>query len=272
MNNSSFENLKILNSYKISFFVCTVCVMLTSCASYRQNVMFKTDGAGLRTEAAKAEANYAIRKGDVLDLRVFTNKGELIIDPNYSVTGTLTLPNNGALNNPRNNVSFIVQEDGSVELPMVGSASLAGLTQSQADELLSRKYSEYYKEAFAVCRVLSRRVTVLGGMKGGEVVPLPYENMSVIEVIGLAGGLPQNSKAQNIRLIRGDLKNPQVQVMDLSTIEGMKAANLRVEPNDIIYIEPVRRGFRESLADVSPVISIVSVLTSTVVTILLLTQ
>ena len=247
-------------------------MLFVSCSTYRQNIMFKTDGSEFRTALTKAAENYVIRKGDILDLRVFTNKGELILDPNYSVSGALTLPNTGSLNNPRNNVSFIVDENGTVLLPMVGSVKLEGFTQSKADEFLSGEYTKFYKEAFAVCRVLNRRVTVLGGLKGGEVVPLPYENMSVIEVIGLVGGLPQNSKAQNIRLIRGDLKNPHVQVMDLSTIEGMKAANLTVEPNDIIYIEPIRRGFRESLADVSPVISIASVLTSTVVTILLLTK
>lgn len=234
--------------------------------------MFKTEDSEFRTAVNKAEASYVIKKGDVLDLRVFTNKGELILDPNYSVTGTLPLVNSATVTNPRNDVHFIVNEDGLVLLPMVGTVKLGGLTQSGADEFLSKEYSKFYKDAFSICRVLNRRVTVLGGQKGGEVIHLPYENMSVIEVIGLAGGVSLNSKVKNIRLIRGDLKNPEVQVIDLSTIEGMKAANLTVEPNDIIYIEPVRRGFRESLADISPVFSIVSVLASSIVTILLLTK
>ena len=49
-----------------------------------------------------------------------------------------------------------------------------------------------------------------------------------------------------------------VQIINLATIDGMQKANLGVLPNDIIYIEPIRRIFTESVRDIAPAIGIVT--------------
>ena len=118
-------------------------------------------------------------------------------------------------------------------------------------------YSTYYENPFVNLQVVNRRVVVLGAL-GGQVIPLSYEDMTVIEVLALSGGLDNFSKANNIRLIRGDLDDPQVQVMDLSTIQGMREAQLLVQPNDIIYVEPIRRVVTESVRDVAPVVALLT--------------
>jgi polysaccharide export outer membrane protein len=91
--------------------------------------------------------------------------------------------------------------------------------------------------------------------------------MNIIEVISMAGNLGITARADNIRLIRGVGTKPQIQVLNLTTWEGLKAANLRVEPNDIIYIEPRRRIYRqETLQDIASVFNTVGGLFSTVAT------
>ena len=81
---------------------------------------------------------------------------------------------------------------------------------------------------------------------------------SIIEILAQTGGFPNDHRARNVRLIRGDLQKPNVFVIDLSTIEGMQRVNLTVQPNDIIYVEPVRKTFVESLNDLAPIIASIS--------------
>src|SRR3954469_23663533 len=61
-------------------------IFLSSCRIYNQNIMFKTDKEvmpqGLALEAKRVEGNYVILPNDYLVVRVFTNKGERITDPN----------------------------------------------------------------------------------------------------------------------------------------------------------------------------------------------
>ena len=230
-------------------------LVLISCKAYRADIMFQVDELmqldSLRTQAT--DRNYLIRVNDLLELDVFTNKGERIIDPEYELLQENV--RNFNQNQPR--FRYLVQENGEVKLPIVGLVNLEGKTLLQAEEILENRYNEYYHDVFVKLDYFNKRVFVLGAV-GGQVISLENENMNLVEVLALAGGLNQQSKAYNIRLIRGDLDHPEVQVIDLSTIEGMKKAHLQLEPNDIIYVEPVRRIFNESLRDITPALSLIT--------------
>ncbi len=233
-------------------------LLLHSCGMYRQNIMFKTENEHLKKVVNKTTQNYIIKPTDQLSLSVYSNSGELIIDPNFTLRKEIGVAGN--MNRMMDKPIYLVRPDGTVKLPMIGYVALEGYTLPQADSILSIMYSDFYVESFATTALENRRVIVLGGgdMLNGQVIPLPNENMSILEVIALAGGIPNTAKAHNLRLIRGDLNDPQVEIIDLSTISGMKSANMYVQPNDVIYIEPVRKVVVESVRDLSPILSLLT--------------
>ncbi|MFT6940916.1 MAG: polysaccharide export outer membrane protein, partial [Cyclobacteriaceae bacterium] len=55
-----------------------------------------------------------------------------------------------------------------------------------------------------------------------------------------------------------DLTNPEVFLVDLSTVQGMRQSMISVLPGDVIYIEPWRRTWLQGLRDVAPVLGITS--------------
>lgn len=219
--------------------------------------MFKMDDkfteSDLTQAVSLAEKNYQIKKDDYLRLDVFTNGGERIVDPNFELRQGMTNQN---MQNTRQFV-YLVRQDGLVKLPMVGDVDILGMTIYEAEQKLQALYSEHYIDPYVVLRYENRRVIVLGA-NGGQVIPLVNENTSLIEVIALSGGINQGAKSQTVRLIRGNLNNPEVYVIDLSTVSGMRSSIVRLEPGDIVYIDPWRRVWIESLRDVSPVLSLVS--------------
>src|SRR5687768_5677904 len=243
-------------------------ISLWSCQTYRQNIMFRTDNEmnmdKMRASLATAERNYIIQPNDYLDVRVYTNRGERILDPNGEILRNLQggiAMQNQFEERPR----FLVQNNGIVKLPMVDYVKVAGLSLLEADSLLQVRFTQFYKDVYVITKVMNNRIIVLGA-PGGQVIPMVNDNMNLLEVLAQAGGLDKDGKAHNIRLIRGDLQNPSVQIIDLSTIEGMRKAALNVEPNDIVYVEPVRRVFLEALADYLPVFgAVTSVLTTYIV-------
>jgi protein involved in polysaccharide export with SLBB domain len=268
---------------------------------YNQRVMFRlTDEKGNRLDTAKlrvavnrTDRNYRIQANDFLDVRVYTNKGERIIDPNgelqfgspagqvsslsprtSSASGRGAQVSRTGSSGSGSGLELLVQANGLVAMPVVGQVHLSGLSLHQADSTLQVLYSTYYVAPFVQTRVTNNRVIILGS-PGGVVVPLSNDNMNLLEVLALAGGVDGNGggasglyryggKTSNVRIIRGNLKNPQVEQIDLSTIAGMRRANLQMEPNDIVYIEPVRRPFLEGLADTGPVISAIGTVLGTI--------
>ena len=294
-----------------------VLLLFSSCVStryYNQRTMFRlTDSQGrqldstkLRLAVNRTARNYLIQPNDFLEVRVNTNKGERILDPNGELqfgqpSGALPSRGAGAAASPSSGggngraaggqravgqtagsatagSEFLVQADGTVVLPLVNRVKVSGLSLLQADSVLQARYNEYYKESFVTTRVTNNRVFMLGAA-GGQVITLANDNMNLIEVLALAGGLDGSGgqsggsnnqgfyryggKASNIRIIRGDLKNPRIQQVDLTTLDGMRRANLQMEPNDIIYVEPVHRPVLETLTDAAPIISFTSLILTT---------
>jgi len=257
-----------------------------SCRSYNQNIMFRnTESVNLeklQKSLVNVEQNYIIQPNDYLDVQVYTNKGERIFDPNGELSfgspgGTRSTGAQRSGGGGQNSgQGFLVQYDGTVRLPMVDMVKVSGLTLLQADSLLQILYDTFYVEPFVRTQVTNNRVFVLGS-PGGQVIQMTNDNMNLLEVIALAGGAGGGTgqsaygRPDKIKVIRDYMNHdPIVQVVDLTTIEGLKQANLNIEPNDVIYIEPNQRIFFEVFRDIAPIVSTVLGTATTIITTILL--
>jgi polysaccharide biosynthesis/export protein len=224
---------------------------MMSCASYKQNIMFRsTEGVKpelVKKEIISAEKNYRIQKNDLLTLQVYSNQGERLVDP----APELRSENNTAVEPTQSEITYLVDLQGVVRFPMIGEINLEGFTIRQAEEIIQKEYGKFFKEPFVMINYINKRVTMLGAV-GGQVIPLTNENMSLLEVLALAKGLPNDSKANNIKVIRGE----KVFEIDLSTIQGFRDGNIIIEPGDVVYVEPIRRPFSEGLKDNAGVASL----------------
>jgi polysaccharide export outer membrane protein len=228
-----------------SFILLAIAALLGGgCASYKQNLMLKTpeefQSAKVSKEIRELERNYVIQKNDLLKLEVYANKGERIIDPNPDLSQQKDVNNR----DEEPEEKYLVDLQGIAKFPVIGEIKVEGLTLRQAEAILQTEYEKYFKESFVLLTFINKRVVILGAV-GGQVVPLENHNVTLVEILAVAKGLPNDSKAHNIRIVR---KN-QVFVVDLSTVDGFLAGNMIVEPGDIIYVEPVRKPFAEGLRD-----------------------
>jgi polysaccharide biosynthesis/export protein len=234
-------------------------LLLVSCGAYKQNIMFKvSDETKVSKQAAEAEKNYVIAKNDLLELQVFTNKGERIIDPDFELSKDVPTSNLSS----KDEQTYMIDIKGVVKFPLVGEINLEGLTIRQAEEILQKEYTKYYNDSFVLLKFASKRVTVLGS-PGGIVIPLVNEGVRLVEVLAMAKGIEKNGKAHNIRVLRGD----QVFVADLSTFEGYQKNNMLIEPGDIVYVEPVRKPFSEGVQEYGPTLSLITTLITLIIVI-----
>lgn len=83
--------------------------------------------------------------------------------------------------------------------------------------------------------------------------------MTVIEVISVAGGIDTRGKANSIKVLRKTESGPrEIFKLDLSTTEGLEMADMAVQANDIIYVEPRKSYGTEVLREIAPYLSIIS--------------
>lgn len=213
----------------------------------------------LTAEARALETNYIIQPNDLLNVKVYTKNGEMIIDPEYELTKNI--------NNNRNrepDPEYLVRLDGSIYLPMIGDVALQGLTIHEANLYLIELYSEYFVDPYVITKYTNKRVTVLGA-PGGQILPLTNENITVAEVLAMAGGMEKTGNASRITLIRGS----DVYLVDFSTVEGYFKTNQIVKAGDIVYVEPIKRLISDNATTIA---LLLSTITTTLTLVVLFTQ
>jgi polysaccharide export outer membrane protein len=246
-------------------FYLFILVALTGCKALYPSMMLETESKFQFTPLPQTDSTnsieYKIARNDFVNFRLFSNDGFRLIDfSNVSDNGgsTLQYANSG--------IDYLVDVDGTIDLPVLGKTMLAGLTIREAKELLEKKYAQYYIKPYILLKVTNRRVIVFPGDPGtARIIPLLNNNTTIIEALALAGGITEDGKARKVKLIRGNPDKPMVYLIDLSTIYGIKAGGMVLQANDIIYVTPQRRISEKLLERITPVLSLISSILLTVV-------
>jgi len=198
---------------------------------------------------------YKISANDKIEFRLFSNDGFKLID--------LT-----SLSNPNDAVrysfltEYLVEFDGYVKLPSIGNIYIKGLSVRQAEKMLEEKYAAFYVKPFVLLKVVNKRIIVFPGTPGGaKVISLTNNNTTLIEGLALSGGISENGRAKRIKLIREKPDapgNPDVFLIDLSTIYGIKQGSMILQANDIVYVEPRQNFSSQLLREITPVLSLLT--------------
>lgn len=234
-------------------------LIFASCSrTYRSSLMLKAKkDHEFKTPDSIGNIEFRIEPNDLMDFRLFTNDGFKLID-----LSTLN-DNTQRMTQQQVNFYYLVEHDGMVKLPMLGRVKLEGMTIKEAEDFLEENYAKYYIDPFARIIIDNRRVTVFtGDYSIGTVVNMPNRNLRLIEALALAGGLPRSGKAHNIKVFRGNPKNPDVYRFNLSRIESFESSNFVLRSNDVVYVEPRISLTSEILREWAPLLTLItSVLT-----------
>ena len=223
-------------------------LVFTSCKTLNPNLIGRVDKDyeyAVLTDTVPID--YPLAPGDRFDLFIFSNDGYLLVD--RYITGT-------AMNNQQNlaqqTLLYDVSANGTCVLPMVGTQVIGGMTEKEAELHLAEQYKAHFNDPYVQLRVLNRRVIVYRGNDPGRVVDMPNLNMTVMEAIAAAGGIPPTGKAFKVRLIRNLGRQDQtISLIDLRTPEGLQQAGKLVRPNDVIYLEAtINTAFFQQIAPI----------------------
>lgn len=201
-------------------------------------------------DSAALISEYQIDVDDEIDLQMFANEGYNIV----SLSG-----GNGLANVQfQGGRKFKVRGDSTIRVPIIGKVKVVGLTLEGLEQKFEKLLSKQFQSPFVIAGIGNRRVYLFSGLSSARVHQLQNQNTTLFEVLANSGGIPPNSNASKIKIIRGDLKDPDIYRVDLSTVEGMKEANLTLLAGDIIYIEPFINYGTVFTNDVSNLLSVLT--------------
>ena len=242
--------MKICSLVKVVSIILIFASVMSGCKVLNPSVMFETEKDYPYADFEKEQDEYMIKPFDKLDVRIYTNDGYQLIDMEST---------QNAGRNSQSITPYLVEYDGFVKVPTIGRVMVSGLTIKTVEELFEKKYSQFYQKPFVLVKVTNRRVIVFSaGSTKGAVLNIENEKFTLIEALAQAGGIDDFSKSYKIKLLRGDLENPEVYMYDIRSVEEMKKANVILQANDIIYVEQRPRYTSRVLREIMPYIALLN--------------
>ena len=227
--------------------------MVTGC-SINRDIMFKTPrDYKFDTVSDTIERQFKIQPDDNLSFRMFSNDGFKMID-------LMNEAQNSVLTANRIQFNYTVDPDGQTKLPVIGRVKVGGLTVRQAELLLEERYATYYQKPFVLLNVSNRRVVVFPG-GGGDAKPVLLENnnTTLLEVLASVGGIANRGDAHRVKLFRRKADGGrEIYQFDLSDIKNLKYADIVMQADDVVYVQPKADIARGVLTEITPLVTLLS--------------
>ena len=169
-------------------------------------------------------------------------------------------------------LGFLVDTNGNVEIPLIGSIPVAGLKLNQAADQIKIQVDKLLREPSVSVRFLNHKFSVLGEVARPGVYNLIDDRTTLPDALAMAGDLTVFGNRQNIMIVRDYYGKRQVVRLDLRDRSIFVSPYYFLKNGDMIYIEPVqaKATYTDQRVQLAPLY--ISIATSVVSIIALITN
>ncbi|MBN7817575.1 polysaccharide biosynthesis/export family protein [Algoriphagus pacificus] len=263
-------------NFKIIVQLFVLIAILSSCVSnkkivYLQELEDSNPNVYSSDRYGYNEEKYRLQNFDIVEINIKTSSEELN-DIFSIVTGD---QNNMNMNMGQSGGDlffmngYTLDEEGKVEIPLLGEVNLVGLTTEEAKSLIEEKVQKFVPDDdfFVRVRLGGIRFSALGEFNAPGKQTILQNRVTIFEALAAAGDLTTIAKRDEIILLRQYPDGSQIHKINLNDRELLGSEFYFLKPNDVIYAEPLK--VRELGAGTN-FIQTLALITSTVSTIALI--
>jgi len=252
----------------IKYFIFLIVIALvfasSSCQTYSNLLYIKQNSNADTTYYTTHYIEYRLKPTDVLNVNIISNdkvvkdvfNNELFNQNSGGSTGGTNLYLSG----------YKVDENGLIEIPLIGSLQVGGMTINEAEKYIVEKIKQKFPSATVKMQLVSYKVTFMGEVGSAGTVYMNSDKVNIIEAIISVGGVSPTGNKKNIRILRKTTTGYKEFEVDLTKVELIESTEFFLYPDDIVYVEPLRsKPIRLVLNDY---FTILGTITSTVAIIL----
>jgi polysaccharide export outer membrane protein len=188
----------------------------------------------------KTFEDYRLKVGDRLLVRVYSTNEQTNKLFNGGTTGNSML--NTSSGSASDLYTYPVEKDGTIDFPMVGAIALSGKTIREATDMIEKAMAPSFKSTTVEVRVVNRNFSVVGTGKSAYIA-MPQEKISIFKALAMAGDLGIYADRSRVRVLRETDHGVIVRKFDLRSADIIHSEFYYIEPNDVIYIQPLNEQF-----------------------------
>ena len=192
-------------------------------------------------EFQNAKTDYKVKPGDYLYIRILTldeksNEVFANITGGGGNNGTYMMQSDQGLYL----TSYMVNDSGYITFPLLGSINANGKTVEQLEQSLNKAASDIIKESSVVVKLVMFNISILGEVKNPGKYAIYKNQVNIFEALAMANDLTTFANRNKVQIIRTDGNKNTVVTIDLLSKDILSSPYYYLQPNDIIYIEPLK--------------------------------
>lgn len=223
-------------------------IFLASCQSYKK-VPYLQD-AEVINQAQQLETLYdaKIMPKDLLTIVVSCTNPELAVPFNLTVATPMSLADKTQIATQPVLQPYLVDNEGRINFPVLGTLKVGGLTKSEAEQVIVRNLKPYMKETpIVTVRMANYKISVLGEVARPGTFTITNEKVNLLEALAMAGDMTVYGVRDNVKLIRETATGKQeIITLDLNKSETILSPYYWLQQNDVVYVTPNKAKARNS--------------------------
>ena len=250
--------------------IVAIAIFFTSCIPTKDLVYFQGEPTTNNAVRKLLNEPYRLQVNDILDIRLKAEDAKLValfnqsIQQNNQVSGQIT-QGNFYFN------SYTIDRLGNIRLPYVGVLNVLGYTEKEVREKIENGLSGFFKDVndvFVTVKLAGIRFTVLGEVTSPGTLVLFQNQVNILEAIANAGDITLTGNRKKVTVIRKGMEGTKKFTLNLTDISMFNSQSFYIQPNDIVYVEPLKQKAWGTGAtgaqSFSTLISILSLVTTTI--------
>lgn len=224
-------------------------LLMASCVTSRRVNLMQEPGKNHIPQYADTVSyeDYELRIGDRLYIYVYSvdERVDKMFNSSSGTIGVQMLQGGGGVGGSYDLYTYLVQEDGCIDFPMVGRVPVRGMTTRGVkrvleDELSSfiKSYGDYQMMSVEV-KIVRRSFSVISD-RGSGTFNIQKEKVTIFEALAMAGDIGDFGDRSKVRIVREKEGQTEVKVFDVRSKDIINSEYYYIEPNDVIYIQRIK--------------------------------
>jgi polysaccharide export outer membrane protein len=223
--------------FLLAFPLCLICCKpVQKLPNYLENVN-DTSGKGL-----VKIPDLKIQKNDELSIQIVSlsldpEKSDMPFNFPSSVSGNASMP------------TYSVDNNGNIIHHRLGVIHAEGLTKNELAAEIKKRLTqpvELLKDPTVIIRITNFKVTILGQVGREGEIKAPGERLTIFEAVGLAGGITDYGRKDNLKIIRESNGARETGYIDLVSKDVFDSPYYYLAQNDIILVEATNQKLKEA--------------------------
>lgn len=257
-----------MDNFKI-YFTILIGLLFTSCIPTKDLIYLQENNDKSIVNQSVELVNqkpYRLQVNDILNISIKALDSRLveIFRVNDQVSGAVneqTAYFNG----------YHVDDHGNIRIPVLKEVNVLGRTLEEARIIIEQRLNNEYftNEAgvFVVVKLAGFRYVVNGEVNSSGTKIIYQDKVNILEAIANAGDITITGDRKDVIVMRKYPHGTETYHLDLTDVNAMKSQAYNLQPNDYIYVKPLKQKTwgtgKTGLESLSTIITLLSLATTT---------